>query len=67
MHFEMNQKMQLPCVGGTMVPYSKTSLLYIGGKCMAKKGEWQSSEAIYQFNGNDMRWRLFNELEQVSH
>ena len=60
--------MQLPCVGGAMVPYTKTSLLYIGGKCKTKEGEWRASEVIYQFQGdrgNDVRWMPFTKLEQV--
>ena len=62
--------MQLPCINGSMVPYTKTSLLYIGGQCRTREGELRTSEVIYQFHVNgehDMWWSQFKKLEQVSY
>ena len=54
---------QIPYVGGAMVPYGKDSLLYVGGwKGSLTEGEF--SGTIYQFLGPEMRVRIFREVKE---
>ena len=48
-----NEDMQIPYVGGAMVPYGENSLLYVGGR---------GSDKIYQFDGKEMRAKVFRHL-----
>ena len=49
--------MQIPYVGGAMVPYGENSLLYVGGKHTTDNHG--SSDKIYQFDGKEMRAKVF--------
>ena len=52
-----NRDMQIPIVGGAMVPYGEDSLLYVGGR--HKDDSSQGLDEIYQFDGKEMRAKVF--------
>ena len=52
-YLKYNKDMQIPYVGGAMVPYGDDSLLYVGGR---------GSDRIYQFLGKEMRAKVFKQV-----
>ena len=55
-----NRDMQIPIVGGAMVPYGEDSLLYVGGRHIkARPSPGTGREQIYQFDGKEMRAKVF--------
>ena len=50
---DYDQDLQIPEVGGAMVPYDKNTLLYVGGWDFHGDEGWYKSDRIYQFYGHN--------------
>ena len=63
-----NEKAQLPVYNGAMIPYGKNSVLYLGGITVIGRNDGPYSDKIFQFIGNEMRWKMLEKVTlQLAH
>ena len=59
---------QLPVYNGAMIPYGKNSVLYLGGITVIGRNDGPYSDKIFQFIGNEMRWKMLEKVTlQLAH
>ena len=55
---QYSKKAQLPVHSGAMVPYGKSSVLYLGGITTSK----HYSDKMYQFIADEMGWKMLSKV-----